>query len=152
MSDSEQTTSAQVVHHHYIPIRNWMFTKGNFVMVQFMTSVPDELIAKGFTSPTAGSTIDTDLVNHLKTMGKGQAILLPKDDSITERSLKVRVNKAAKEAGRKLEWAKIDEGHLARVVLVLNASANGQVTAEAPAIESETSTATEESAPTRNRR
>jgi len=143
------STPQVVVHHHYIPLRGWLFQKGNYVMVQFLTEVPANEVAEAFKSPTSGSTIDTELVNHLRTMNKGQAIKLPKDDSFTARSLKVRVGKAAKEAGRKLEWAETPDGYIARVTLVSAPSANGQVTAQAPTEES--AVAEPEASSSRNR-
>ena len=126
------------VHHHYLPIRGWYFQKGNWVMVQFQASVPEEEIASAFQSPSKSSSIDTALVDHLRTMAKGQAIKLPKDDSITPRSLKVRVNKAAVQAGRKLEWAEVSDGFIARVTLITSPTANGQLPANTtPEVEAE---------------
>jgi hypothetical protein len=145
---SSEPATIQIVHHHYLPIRGWLFQKGNYVMVQFQASVPDEEIASAFASPSKSTTIDTALVDHLKTMAKGQAIKLPKDDSITPRSLKVRVNKAAVQAGRKLEWAEVSDGFIARVILITSPSANGQVANSTPA----EAPAEAEVASTRNRR
>lgn len=128
MTDTEPLKPQVIVHHYYVPppaIKGWLFQKGNYVMVQFMTEVPANEIAEAFKSPNSGATIDTELVNHLKTMQKGQAIKFPKDDSYTPRSLKVRVGKAAKEAGRKLEWADTSDGYLARVTLITAPSTNG---------------------------
>jgi hypothetical protein len=119
----------EVHHHHYIPIKGWVFQKGNYVMVQFQTEVSDSEIEAAFTSPSSGSTIDTALVEHLKTLPKGKAIKLPKDN-ISDRSLKVRVNKAAKLANRRLGWAEVSDGFLARVVEILTPSSNGVVTPE----------------------
>lgn len=96
-------------------------------MVQFLTEVPESEIEAAFTSPSSGTTVDTELVKHLKTLAKGQAIKLPKDSTISPRSLKVRVNKAAKEANRKLGWAEVSDGHIARVVEILTPSTNGTV-------------------------
>lgn len=118
---------AEVHHHHYYPnsIRGWYFQKGNHIMVQFQTNVSDSEIEAAFTSPSTGGTIDSELVKHLQTLGKGQAIKLPKDNTISPRSLKVRVNKAAKEANRKLGWAEVTDGHIARVVEILTPTPNG---------------------------
>ena len=141
-----------VVHHHYLPVKGWLFQKGNFVMVQFLTEVPESEIQAAFASPTSGSTIDTQLVDHLKTMSKGQAIKLPKDDTISSRSLKVRVNKAAKVAGRKLGWAEVADGHIARVLEVTTPIANGTV-ASNNGTEAATEAVAEEAVATgRNRR
>jgi hypothetical protein len=149
---TESDTPTVIVHHHYLPIRGWYFQKGNYVMVQFLTEVPESEIANAFKSPTSGSTIDTELVNHFKGMPKGAAIKLPKDDSITTRSLKVRVNKAAKEAGRKLEWAEVADGHIARVVLITTATNGVVAPADVPAPTSETPSETPAETTTRPRR
>lgn len=146
------TNPALVVHHHYFPIRGWIFQKGNYVMVQFLTDVPESEIAAAFTSPTSGTTIDTELVNHLKTMVKGQAIKLPKDDTISSRSLKVRVNKAAKIAGRKLGWAEVADGHIARVLEIQTPSSNGTVNAANVTQSETTPEASPEASSSRNRR
>jgi hypothetical protein len=142
-----------VVHHHYyipMPIfEAWIKSqKGNFQMVKFNTVVPQELISKGFTSPTK-ENVDNELINQFRQMNIGDALLIPFDTSMSERSLKVQVGKAASAAGRKVEWnkGKLEEGYVVRVKLIVNngTSNNGVVTPTEEA-------ATEEAPASRNRR
>jgi hypothetical protein len=137
MVEKDAKEEASVVHHHYylpMPIfETWLKSqRGNYAMVKFNKTVPQELLDKAFTSPATGDKTDPELVAQFKTMGLREALLIPLDTSITERSLKVQVGKAAKAAGRTLEWGKVDEGYVVRVKLISNgeASANGQVTEE----------------------
>ena len=131
------------VYHHYVPLKGWLFQKGNYVMVQFVDADP-ERVEQVFQTPS-GSKIDMSLVEHFKTMARGKAIILPIDKTISSRSLKVQVGKAAKLAGRKISWAGVDEGFMARVVAYLDkngneiASPDGAVTPPTPEPPSEPS-------------
>jgi len=149
---SEKPIVVERKYYLYIPmpvVKNWFRTRGNYAMVKFNSTVTPEQMSRAYTSPSS-STLDMDLVNHLKTLGIGEAILVPFDTSVTERALKVAVGKAATAANRKLEWKKIDEGYVVRVKLILNSnSQNGQVATTEEAVE----TPTEEAAASgRNRR
>ncbi len=140
-------------YYLYIPmpvVKNWFRTRGNHAMVRFNTSVTPEMLSRGFTSPST-SSLDQDLVNQFKSMNIKDAILIPFDTSVTERSLKVTVGKAATAANRKLEWAKIDEGYVVRVRLITNNGSNDGQVAQTVAETQETTEAPVE-ATGRNRR
>jgi hypothetical protein len=126
-----------------IPISHffWVKDKGNFVAIQFKPTTAEKA-AEAFVSPTT-SVVDTELVSYIKGMKVGDAIELPKDPMLSDRSLKVRVNKAAKVALRQMDWAQVDGGFIARVTAILpaqatsvngtsNASANTSANAPTP--------------------
>lgn len=110
------------------------------------TTAADNEIAEAFSSPSKNP--NAALVEHLKTLGKGQAIKLPKKHGLkSDRSLKRQVNSAAKDADRTLEWSELPDWFVARVVTVSTngtAASNNTVeaTTETPASsEAETATA-----------
>src|SRR5215469_3038025 len=92
----------------------WVKERSNFVAVKF-TTPSTERVTSAFAAPE-GST-DSELVNHIKSLVIGDAIEINfKESGVkTERSLKVRVNKAAKLAKRNFDWRSVDGNFLARV-------------------------------------
>lgn len=114
----------------------WMRERDNFVALTF-AKVEKTAAAAAFTSPTSSSVVDPDLVAALKEMGIGDAISLPKGQVASERSFKVRVNKAAKVALRKLEWGEMGNNYVIRVAELIPAAAPAQAngTANQPASE-----------------
>jgi hypothetical protein len=119
----EDTPSPIIREYHYI----WIKDGSNFVAIKF-NSASKEKVVEAFSSPTS-TVVDTELVTYLKGMVVGDAIELPKDPVLSDRSLKVRVNKAAKLAGRTLDWGALKEGgFIARVTNELEPATNGEVT------------------------
>ena len=84
--------------------------------IKFVTPTV-ETVTQAFASPEGKDTVDHDLVNHIKSLVIGDAIEINfKESGVkTERSLKVRVNKAAKLAKRHFDWRTVDGNFLARV-------------------------------------
>lgn len=97
-----------------------------------------EQVTSQFSSPAAAkSAIDPELVKEFAGMSKGEGLRFPKEPTVSSRKLKVRVNKAAKEAKRGLDWAEVEDAFIARVIEVMPASVNGTAngTVTAPASE-----------------
>jgi hypothetical protein len=93
----------------------WVPDKGNFVALSFQ-KIDKNAAAAAFTSPTATGSVDADLLNAFREMGVGDALSLPKGQVSSDRSFKVRVNKAAKAALRKLEWGEVEGNYVVRIV------------------------------------
>lgn len=84
-----------------------------------------------FTSPATDKT-DPKFVAHIATMNVGESLRLSVGTYKSARALKVAANKNAAKAGRKFEFAELDDGKvvIARVMSVdaaKSASANGTV-------------------------
>lgn len=136
----ENIDNSRIVYVYPVPV--WVKDHGNYVMVNFQKITDTNYIQQVFQSPSGTSTLDMDLVNHLKTLNRGEAIMLPNEEGLTPRKLKVRVGKAATAANRKLEWAEVEGGFVARVIEILpeKPSANGVVQTTTPEATEEAST------------
>jgi hypothetical protein len=107
------------------PLRYWLQDGSNFVQIS-MRVADDKVVEDRFSSAPASSVVDPDLVKAIAKLNVGQGLFLPKKQIASERSFKVRVNKAAKAAMRELEWNEEDEKeYLVRVKQIIQPSANG---------------------------
>ena len=83
------------------------------------TKLSPEQVAESFVAPPGKTVIDPELIAAFKECGKGEGLVIPKDPTLNPRKTKVRVNKAAKEAFREVDWSENAQGYVVRVINVL---------------------------------
>ena|ERR1043165_2368346 len=109
----------------------WFKDGDNLVVVKFEKKQAAAIQEKFAKSTNGSSVIDPDLVAALKELNVNDGLTLPKGQTSSERAFKVRVNKAAKMANRRLDWAEDATEYTVRVAEILQPTANG--TTPAPA-------------------
>jgi hypothetical protein len=123
------------------PLKFWIQDGANFVQIS-MRVADDKVVEERFSSAPSSSVVDPELVKAFSNLKVGQGLFLPKKQIASERSFKVRVNKAAKAANRELEWNEDDPtDYLVRVKQILQPSTNGTVSANGTAAEEKKETA-----------